>query len=58
MPYCAMRYEHALKQWHERRERIRELAQSGIPQSEIAKRFNLSRARISQIVANGNGPKK
>jgi len=45
-----MRYDYALKQWQERRERIRELARAGVPQSEIAKRFNLSRARINQII--------
>lgn len=50
-----MRYDYALKQWEERRERIRELAKAGVPQSEIAKRFNLSRARISQIVRGPNG---
>lgn len=53
-----MRYQHALKQWEIRRERIRELAQSGIPQCEIAIRFGLSRARISQIVANGHKARK
>ena len=47
---CEMRYETIQKMWAKRRKRILAMLQSGISQAEIARRLDVTRQRIYQII--------
>jgi len=47
---CEMRYETIQKMWVKRRKRILSMLHSGISQAEIARRLDVTRQRIYQII--------
>lgn len=44
-----MDYKAKMKEWKRRRERMLELLQCGISESEVARRFKVTRQRVHQI---------
>ncbi len=44
-----MTYKEQMKEWKKRRERMAEMLQRGIPATEVARRFNVTRQRVHQI---------
>ncbi len=39
-----------MKQAYQRRQKIRAMVARGVPQAEVARRFNISRERVRQII--------
>jgi DNA invertase Pin-like site-specific DNA recombinase len=52
MPYKAisMNYDKQKQQWLKRREQARKMRDAGVPVVEIAKRMNIKRQRVYQIL--------
>ena len=44
-----MDYKAQIKEWKRRRERMLDLLQRGISESEVARRFKITRQRVHQI---------